>query len=112
MVGVNVKEADGLIILNLSGEFYNDSIENVEKLYKDLAAKKPGAIAFNCNRVTNIDSSALGLMVKLFKNSVKIGTEMIIYDINDNIMNVFKVTKLDTFFKVLTKAEFDKKYPQ
>jgi anti-anti-sigma factor len=110
MVLITVEDHGKVVILNIDGEFYIDSLENAEQIWNKELAKRPKVMAINCKNIKYIDSSAIGILVKFLNGAMKQKTEMVFYDLNDNILGVFKTAKLSNFFKILSKTQFEMEY--
>ncbi|MBF0543714.1 MAG: STAS domain-containing protein [Candidatus Riflebacteria bacterium] len=50
--------------------------------------------------VTYLDSSGLGMLVYLKKEIVKRGGTLLLISLKDSVLNVFKMTRLDSFFDI------------
>jgi len=110
MVLITVEDHGKVVIVNIDGEFYIDSVENAEKIWNEQLARHPKVMAINCKNIRYIDSSAIGILVKFLNSAMKQKTEMIFYDLNENILSVFKTAKLSNFFKIMTRTQFEMEY--
>ncbi len=110
MVLIMVEDHGKVVIVNIDGEFYIDSVENAEKIWNEQLARHPKVMAINCKNIRYIDSSAIGILVKFLNSAMKQKTEMIFYDLNENILSVFKTAKLSNFFKIMTRTQFEMEY--
>jgi anti-anti-sigma factor len=52
------------------------------------------------DRVSYLDSSGLGMLVYLKKELDRHDGKLIITHLHEPVLNVFKITKLDTFFGI------------
>ncbi|MBS1516301.1 MAG: STAS domain-containing protein [Bacteroidetes bacterium] len=48
--------------------------------------------------VTSINSSGLGILIACYKKVKSMNKELRLINLNDKLLNVFKITKLDTVF--------------
>jgi anti-anti-sigma factor len=110
MVLITVEDHDKVVIMNIDGEFYIDSIENAEQIWNKQLARRPKVMAINCKNIKYMDSSAIGILVKFLNSAMKQKTEMVFYDLNDNLLGVFKTAKLNNFFKIMSKTQFEMEY--
>jgi anti-sigma B factor antagonist len=110
MVSISCEDHGKVIILNIDGEFYIESIEHAEKVWNEQLAKRPKVMAINCRNIKYIDSSAIGIMVKFLNSAMKMKTELIFYDLSENIISVFKTAKLGNFFKIMSRTQFEMEY--
>ncbi len=110
MIDVKVNEMDEVVIFELIGEFDLDSISTVESKWQEVVEKKPKVIGINCNKLQFIDSSAIGTLVKFLNGAMSRGINLVFYDLSKSISAIFKTARLDNFFTITTKEEFEKKY--
>lgn len=66
-----------------------DSMESVDWVYE-----------LNMEKVSYLDSSGLGMLVYLKKEIIRQESKLRIVKIQDPVLNVFKLTKLDDFFEL------------
>lgn len=110
MVTFSSEDINGVIILTITGDFYIESIEYAEKMWSEQMAKRPRVMGINCKNLKYIDSSAIGILVKFLNNARKAKTELVFFDLGDNIINVFRTAKLGNFFKVMSRTQFEMEY--
>jgi anti-anti-sigma factor len=110
MLHISYEEYDTTIVITLAGEFFIESVEYAEEVWGLVVSKQPRVIGVNCHDIRFIDSSAIGVLVKFLNFSMKHGIELIFFDLNDIILNVFKTAKLGSFFNIVEKEEFNKKH--
>ena len=94
----------------LDGKFDIEQTQNFEKTFSDLLEKKPPRIGMNLTDLNFIDSSGMGSLIKCLNKTRNYGGEMILFGLKPMLLNVFKLAKLDNFFKVVTPDEFQKEY--
>ncbi|OHD68999.1 MAG: hypothetical protein A2W19_08695 [Spirochaetes bacterium RBG_16_49_21] len=112
MVSITCEEHDGVIVMSVDGEFFLDSIDYAEEMWKKQVAKRPKVIGINCKNIKFVDSSAIGILVKFLHSAMRAHIEMIIYDLSGTILNVFKTAKLGNFFNIMNGKQFEKIYLQ
>ena len=110
MVDIETEEYGDVIVININGEFYLESIQFAEAVWNEQVAKKPRLIGINCKNINFIDSSAIGILVKFLNNAVQYNVDLVFYDLSKTIINVFKTARLSSFFKIMEKEEFEKKF--
>jgi anti-anti-sigma factor len=110
MFSISCEEYGDVIILTFNGEFYLESTDYVEKIWRDQMAKKPSVIGINCRDIKYIDSSAIGIFVKFLHNTKKQKIDMILYDLSDNVRTSFNTSRLGSFFHIMTGSHFNKTY--
>ena len=72
--------------------------------------ENPSKFAVNLENVESIDSSGISFLVKIAKSARNRNIELILYGMNESLQRLFYAGGLDSFFKIFTKAEFQKIY--
>jgi anti-sigma B factor antagonist len=71
-----------------------------------LIDSKPKAILLDFNQVQYVDSTFLGAMVSSLKYAVANNTDISVFNLTDDIRNLFTLIRLDKVFKIYaTEAE-------
>ena len=110
MAETTVEERDGIIILNIVSFITIQNIHILETLWNKQLDKGPNILAINFSGINRIDSIGLSHLVKLSRNSIIKEVDLIFYDIDTSILDLLKVARLDQFFNILSKNEFEEKY--
>ncbi|HPB82985.1 MAG TPA: STAS domain-containing protein, partial [Spirochaetota bacterium] len=93
--------------------FPKEEFEKVRKrTASNLASSKtnPEAIAIKLKDCTYIDSSAIISFVRFMNLARKNKIDIVYYGLNDNIVRIFSISKLDTYLNVLSEEEFLEQY--
>ncbi len=110
MLNVSVNQLADVVIIDLEGEFDIDVIRNVEKAWNDALEKKPRVIGFNCKELKFIDSSALGTLVKFMNSAINKKITLALFNVAPSVTTIFKTSRLDKFFSINSKEEFENKF--
>ncbi len=86
IIVIENKEAN----LSKSELFKEEVIRDIEKGNKNLI------ISFR--NVEYLDSSFLGALVAILKNTLPLGGKLVLTDLNEDILNLFELTRLDKIF--------------
>jgi anti-anti-sigma factor len=110
MISISFEDHGKVIVLNIEGDFYIENIEEAEKIWNEQLLKQPKVVAINCKKITFIDSSAVGMLVKFLHSAMKKNIELIFFDPSDTIIGVFHTAKLVNFFKIMSRTQFEMEY--
>ncbi len=110
MIKINIDKHKNLIIINIIGKFFIDSISPLEEIWIKEIEKKPETIAINCSRLDLIDSTAIGTLVQFLKIAKAKKINLIFYDLNETIKILFETTCLNNFFTIKKKKKFIESY--
>ena len=108
---VQIRQKGELFVVTLPKYFYIGNIIEVEERWDQIVRSNPAIIGFNCTQLEFIDSSAIGTLVKFFNTSVKNNIEMYIYGLRDELIKIFDTTKINRVMTILTRDEFEKRFP-
>ncbi|MBK8551531.1 MAG: STAS domain-containing protein [Ignavibacteria bacterium] len=62
------------------------------------------SFTFDLSRLNTINSSGLGILISCLKKVKDSGGSLKIINVNEKILNIFKLTKLDNVFEIKTSA--------
>ena len=94
------KITDEFLILYPKGELdvYNTK-KFKEKSIKIYEMDKKD-ILFDCKNLEYLDSTGLGSLIYILKEIEKDGNKIVIENLNNSIMKLFKITKLEDMFEI------------
>ncbi len=110
MISISFEDHGKVIVLNIEGDFYIDNIAKAEEIWNEQLLKRPRVMGINCKKISFIDSSAVGMLVKFLHVAMKNNIELIFFDPSDTIIGVFQTAKLVNFFKIMTRTQFEMEY--
>lgn len=110
MSNIGVEEKGDVIIVHLKGDLYIENMKEAENLLNEQVSKNPKVIGVDCQNLDYIDSSAIAALVRIVKTAMSKNIELLFYDLNSSIMQIFQTVNLDKFFTLTTKAKFEEKY--
>lgn len=97
-------------VIEIQGKFDIESTEEFETLFQKQIESNPPIIAIDMNKLEYIDSSGIGTLIKSLNIIKNNKGNLILVGLNNMILNVFKLAKLDMFFQIMTNDEFQKKF--
>jgi anti-sigma B factor antagonist len=101
MSQVKIEEQIGGSILQLKGQFIGG--EETDKLREALtqaAQQNKNKLIINLEKVTYLNSTALGVLISAHANFVKRGGKIILCNVSKSIENIFVITKLTLVFPI------------
>jgi anti-sigma B factor antagonist len=100
---INVSQRKNVTVVVLADQRILDelSISKIGKDLQDLAAKAPvPKMVIDFRNVTNMSSSALGMLITLHKRVREANGELRLCNIQPAIEEVFKITRLNEIFRI------------
>lgn len=110
VVETRIEEYGDIIIIAIEGEFYLESVEYVEDVWNEQKQKDPSIIAIDCSDIRYIDSSAIGILVKFLNQSQAGEVTLALIELSESVESVFRISKLENFFKTMSRQEFFETY--
>jgi anti-anti-sigma factor len=107
---LKLNQVGSIKIIEISGKYDIESTEEFESIFNKQLESKPQIVAIDMTKLDYIDSSGIGSLIKCLNSLKNKNGKMILVGIKPMIMNVFKLAKLDMFFEILSKMDFDTKY--
>ncbi|OGK09619.1 MAG: hypothetical protein A2W80_07235 [Candidatus Riflebacteria bacterium GWC2_50_8] len=87
-------------IFYVDGELDIQSAKTLKSEVMDLIESTGWTYELNMDQVAYLDSSGLGMLVYLKKEITRHNGKLRIVKLNEPVLNVFKLTKLDDFFEI------------
>lgn len=73
--------------------------------------EKPN-IALDFGEVTFIDSSGIGAIISILSDLKTTNGKLVCYNLTEEIHSIFKLAKLTSFLQIVSRREFNRKYPR
>lgn len=105
---LKVKEADGVSIIEFADRKILDELcilEIQDELSKLVEARDSGNLLLSFKNVDHLSSAALGMLITLKKKVEEKKGKLKLSDINPQIYEVFKITRLNKVFDIHASAE-------
>lgn len=103
-------QRDGAVVILLKGSLMSDRTMDVERVFLEEMRKEPRAIGFDLKDLVGLDSSGLGLFMRLRKEAVKNKIDLVFFNITESIIALFDISKLSNFITVMTEDAFRERY--
>ena len=110
MLNISTEVHGEVAMMVLDGKLNVEYTKILEEEFRKASQQKPEAIGIMCRSVTYIDSSGLGLFVKLLHIARSQGIELVYIEPSDSVFLLLRNAKLEKFFKILSEAQFNSQY--
>lgn len=97
---MNVYAEKKLKVFKVEGELDVHNAKNLKSEVVDAIELETWSYELDMEDVAYLDSSGLGMLVYLKKEIMRTNGKLIISKIKEPVLNVFKITKLDSFFEL------------
>lgn len=95
---ISIKNNPENIVVTLSGSFDTLAAEQAEPSVKEIESLASKPLVIDCNSLDYVASSGLRVFLRLRKASAAQGQQVTLEGVNENIMEVLKVTHFDKMF--------------
>lgn len=99
-------------IIEIHGKFDIENTEEFEALFQKQMESSPSILVIDMNKLEYIDSSGIGSLIKSLNTIKNKKGNLILVGLNNMILNVFKLAKLDMFFQIMNNEEFKNKFSE
>ena len=93
-----IEEIDGKYVATLEGEMDTPAAVEAEEVLKPLYQSNGKDVVIECSGLEYIASSGLRILISILKGAKAGGSEVTLKNVNDDIMNVFKLTGFTDIF--------------
>lgn len=102
---IKVKNCPGYVLLMLDGEATATHIHTLSKKLEPLTKKKVEKIVVDLSKVKYIDSHGLGIFVYAWKTMESNNKELVFYNPQSFIRDMFQATNLDKLLRIINNLE-------
>jgi len=97
---VKVTSSDGKTTVMLKGDIYVNQADELVDVFNSIVEKQPKEVTIDISGLKSITSSGIGKIVLLYKNLHEKNGKLKIIGVNDTIMQIFKIVKLDKLVEI------------
>ena len=98
---IKTEEHNGITVVRLRGQFIGgEETDDLRKLLNQMAEEKKSALVVDLEKVTYLNSTALGVLISTHANFTKRNSRIALCNISKNIENIFVITKLTLVFDI------------
>ncbi len=100
-MAITVSEKEGVVIFRLSGRIITPGVKEVSETVEEALAvhSSPPRLLFDFKEVTGMDSSGLGVLMKVYSKIHSHGGKMAVINVNKQVKNLIVMARLITVFK-------------
>jgi anti-sigma B factor antagonist len=102
---------DTVTLIRLKGKFTIEDINQFKEKTESIEKGPAATVLIGFTDLEYIDSSGIGSLMLLMNMAKNRGITIVIYDLQDEIKNVFRISYLDKFFNITTASELKKDFP-
>lgn len=110
MFDIHVEELDTIVIIHMAGNLYAEEIFRIKNIWRGILTLKPKTIAINCSELDYIDSTAIANLINFSNEARERDINLILYNLKSTMYELLNKVKLDRFFNILTKEDFEFDY--
>jgi len=100
-----VRKNGGVTVIDLEGEMEVYSLSALKSALEDLIESESSAIALNMEKVSQIDSSGIGMIIQTSKRLQALKGGMRLFRVTPAVMQVLRTTKVISLIQVLDSEE-------
>ena len=97
---IKVSESEGKLVVRVKGDIYIDQADELLETFNNLIETGPEEVLLDLMGLKSITSSGIGKIVLLYKELQKKKGVLKIEGVNDTIMEIFKIVKLDKLVEI------------
>ncbi|MDO5047123.1 MAG: STAS domain-containing protein [Anaerococcus sp.] len=101
MFKANVEEKDNQILVNLQGDLDVYSEDEFRDFIEENLTSKQKDVLIDLKDLDYLDSTGLGMFMKIYNDKKKADKSVRIINPKDNILKLFKITDLTGLFKMV-----------
>lgn len=94
-----IEQLEDKYVVTLEGELDTSAAAEVEKKLQVLYGSNGKDVLFDCTQLDYIASSGLRILISILKGAKAGGSKVVLKNVNDDIMSVFKLTGFVNLFE-------------
>lgn len=100
-MAITVSEKEGVVIFRLSGRIIAPGVKEVSETVEETLAVHSSSprLVFDFKDVTGMDSSGLGVLMKIYSEIHPRGGKIAVINVNKHVKNLIVMARLITVFK-------------
>jgi len=102
---INTEKVDQKVFVHIEGEVDLYSSPQVRKKIFDLVKNKVPVILINLEKVKYMDSSGVATLIEGLQQCNKYNGRFALFGLQDNVREVFELTRLDKIFEIHSDRE-------
>lgn len=103
---VKVEDFGTYVVVDMRGQFIGgDETDTLRDRLKDLSEDPSKTVILNMEKVTYLNSTALGALISAHHKFTAGGGKLVLCSLGDNIENIFVITKLTLVFEIGDSVE-------
>lgn len=107
---IEIEDFEDHIVAYLYGDLSIKNIKDVDEVLTKEINKDIEIVGINCSYLNHVDSISINHLVKFSKKALTKGIEIIFFDLNDHMKNIFTTINLDKLVKISSKEDFEDFY--
>lgn len=96
---------EGFITLTIDGELDASSCEVLDESIQQVVSNKETKILVDCKQLSYISSAGLGVFMSYLQDFNKDNIRMVLFNLNPEVREVFRILGLDNLIKIVTNKE-------
>lgn len=96
---------EGFITLTIDGELDASSCEVLDESIQQVVSNKETRILVDCKQLSYISSAGLGVFMSYLQDFNKENIRMVLFNLNPEVREVFRILGLDNLIKIVTNKE-------
>lgn len=97
---VKVSEGEKSATVTLKGDIYVEQADELLEIFNSIIEKGPKEVIIDLSGLKSITSSGIGKIVLLYKGLQKKNGKVKIVGVNNTIMQIFKIVKLNKLVEI------------
>ena len=97
---IKLAESDRQVKVTFKGDIYVEQADELVEVFNSIIEKSPEEVIIDISELKSITSSGIGKIVLLYKSLRKKNGKIKIIGVNDTIMQIFKIVKLDKLVEI------------
>jgi len=105
MIDIKSHKENDYTVIEVTGEVDASSSINLDTAINEAIASGENTLLIDCNRLNYISSAGLGVFMSHIQDLENNKLKMVIFGLNEKVVNVFQILGLDELLKIVDRKE-------
>ena len=109
---LQIDTRENLVVVSLKGKFDIRHAKEFEEQVDKALETNPKVLGINLSKVDYMDSSGIGAIIRTNANIKKYDGKLVLFGVNQPLLKIFKIARLDSYFRILSADEFEEEFEE
>ena len=102
---IRLEDREGILVIHPMGELTSQTAPNLRAIFEQHITPASPSVVLDVHDVRYMDSAGLGSLISGLHRSREYAGQFLVCGLQDDVKNIFALTKMDSLFKIFADAD-------